>query len=244
MSGATTIVIVGIEGRMGRFSRALIEASPGLRLLGGVRTGEDLGARLRELRPEVGLDFTVAGRGAIHARSMLESGVRPLIGTSGVTPEEVAALDALARKAGLGGLVVPNFCLGIVLQQRFALEAARHFASVEIVEEHHKKKKDAPSGTALDTARRLAADRGREHASIPIHSVRIEGLYSNQTVLFGGPGEVLRIEHQNYGLEAFGPGILAAVPYVATARGVAVGLERALEATSTARAERPQDARG
>jgi 4-hydroxy-tetrahydrodipicolinate reductase len=230
MSTPIGIVIVGIDGRMGAFASARIGLERDLRVLGGVRAKEDLGSRLRDLRPAVGLDFTVAGRGAEHGRVMLENGVRPLIGTSGVKPEEVADLDRLARARGLGGLVVPNFCLGIVLQQRFALEAARHYATFEILEEHHKKKKDAPSGTALDTARRLAADRGVEAASIPIHSVRIEGLYSNQTVLFGGPGEVLRIEHQNYGLEAFGPGILAALRHVMRMTGVAVGLEQVLEA--------------
>jgi len=222
------VVIVGPQGRMGQFSRALIETQSDLRVVGGVHTGEDLGARLRDMRPQVGLDFTVAGLGARHGRLMLENGVRPLIGTSGVTPEEIAGLDRLARELGLGGLVVPNFCLGIVLQQRFALQAARHYASFEILEEHHKKKKDAPSGTALDTARRLALERGLEPSAIPIHSVRIEGVYSNQTVLFGGPGEVLRIVHQNFGLDAFGPGILAALRHVMRASGVAVGLEQAL----------------
>jgi 4-hydroxy-tetrahydrodipicolinate reductase len=228
MSVPIGVVIVGVDGRMGAFAKTLLGKEPDLRVLGGVRSSEDLGSRLRDLRPAVGLDFTVAGRGAEHARVMLENGVRPLVGTSGVKPEEVADLDRLARARGLGGLVVPNFCLGIVLQQRFALEAARHFASIEIVEEHHKRKKDAPSGTALDTARRLAKARGIQPAAVPIHSVRIEGLYSNQTVLFGGPGEVLRIEHQNYGLEAFGPGILAALRHVVHTTGVAVGLEHVL----------------
>jgi 4-hydroxy-tetrahydrodipicolinate reductase len=228
MGSVMDILLVGADGRMGRFTKALIAAESDLRVVGGVGRGDDLDAKLRELRPSVAVDFTLAGRGARHAHTMLARGVRPLIGTSGVTPEEVAELDRAARECSLGGLVVPNFCLGIVLQQRFALEAARHFTSIEIVEEHHTKKKDAPSGTSLDTARRLADQRGVPPASIPIHAVRLTGLYANQAVLLSGPGEVLRLEHQTYGLEAFGPGILAALRYLPRAAGIKVGLEHAL----------------
>ncbi len=224
-----SVVLVGAAGRMGRYCQELLGQQADIALVGGVSAGEDLAARLREWRPVAGLDFTVAGLGARHAQTMLECGVRPLIGTSGVTPAEVRALDAKARELKLGGLVVPNFCLGIVLQQRFAQVAARYFPTLEIVEEHHKRKRDAPSGTALDTAQRLAEARQCSAAEIPIHALRLEGLYSNQSIHFGGPGEVLRLVHQTYGLEAFGPGILAALRYLPRAAGLRVGLEHALD---------------
>ena len=230
---AQRVLLIGARGRMGRFTADLLQGEADLEVVAGVDSSDELGPCVQASLPDVGLDFTVAGLGAAHGRRLLELGVRPLIGTSGVQPHEVEELDAQAREQGLGGLVVPNFCLGIVLQQRLALEAARHLPTVEIVEEHHADKKDAPSGTAADTAARLLAARRQageasDSSAIPIHSIRIEGLFSNQSVHLGGPGEVLTLTHRTYGLKAFGPGILAALRYVPRAEGVRVGLEHAL----------------
>lgn len=227
------VVLIGCSGRMGRFAQGLIDEAEDLELAAAVGRGEDLAQALTSARPDVGLDFTVAGLGASHGLTMLKNGVRPVIGTSGVTPEEDAELDAAAKESGLGGLVVPNFCLGVWLQQELARTAVRFLPSVEIVEEHHESKVDAPSGTAADTAVQLAAVRGGDAADIPVHSVRIKGLYSNQTVLFGGPGEVLRLTHEVYTNEAFGPGILASLRYTASAPpGVQRGVGHALRATA------------
>lgn len=223
------IALVGASGRMGRFTQQLLGDHSDLELVARIDRDDDLSQVLQAERPHVALDFTVAGVGAEHGRAMLECGVRPLLGTSGIDPTDDSLLDAEARERGLGGLVVPNFCLGIWLSQEFALRAAAFLPSVEIVEEHHQTKLDAPSGTAADTAVQLAEVRGCDPADIPIHSLRLQGLYSNQSVVFGGPGEVLRITHQNYGLEAFGPGILTALRYVAQAEGVARGIGHAFE---------------
>ncbi len=222
------VALIGGGGKMGTFARTLVEGADDLELVAAIGRSDDLAARLDGSRPDVGLDFTVAGTGAAHGRLMLEHGVRPVIGTSGVTPEEDVELDAAAREASLGGLVVPNFCLGVWLQQELARTAAGFMGSVEIVEEHHSSKVDAPSGTAADTAVQLAKVRGVEPTDIPVHSIRIDGLYSNQTVLFGGPGEVIRITHQVFGRDAFGPGILASLRYVAGAEpGVLRGVGHA-----------------
>lgn len=228
---AARVLLVGGEGRMGRFVREwLPKHAADLALAAHVGRGDDLAGAIERVRPDVGLDLTVAGLGAAHGARFLQRGVPVVIGTSGVTPEEDAELDALARESGTSGLVVPNFSLGIWLQQQMALLVARHLPSVEIVEEHHAKKKDAPSGTAADTARQLRAVRGPDSGPIPIHSVRLQGLYSNQEILFGGPGEVLTIRHQNFGLDAFGPGIVASLKYVLRAEpGVRRGLGVALE---------------
>ena len=224
------VVLFGGSGRMGRFTRELLEGVDDLELVAWTRRGDDLATVLTEHAPEVALDLTVAGLGAEHGLQCLSAGVRPVIGTSGVTPEEDARLDAAAREVGLAGLVVPNFCLGVWLQQKLALEAARYFEAVEVLEEHHATKVDAPSGTAADTARQLAEQQGREPGSIPIHSLRLPGLYANQSVVFGGLGEVLRLRHEVQSQAAFGPGILASLRYVMAAEpGVRRGVGHAFE---------------
>ncbi len=223
----TKIALIGPNGRMGRFVEGLLEGREELEIVARIGRSDDLASSLNGA--QVGLDLTVAGLGADHARTLLDHGVRPLIGTSGVDPAEDAPLDALARSKGLGGLIVPNFCLGVWLQQRLALDATRFLKSVEIVEEHYSGKVDAPSGTAKDTAAQLEQALGRQPGSLGVHAVRVDGLYSNQQIIFGGTGEVLRLTHQTFGLEAFGSGILASLGYVAQAQGVARGVGHAFE---------------
>jgi 4-hydroxy-tetrahydrodipicolinate reductase len=224
------VAIIGANGRMGRFASDLLAQSSEFELVARIEKEHDLAAVVTETRAAVALDVTHAGLGFEHGRVLLEKGVRPLIGTSGVTVEETAALDALARARGLGGLVVPNFSLGMCLMQRAALDAARAFARCEIIEMHHDKKRDAPSGTALDTAERLRAAEGSLVRDVPIHSVRLPGLYAHQLVVFGAVGESYTLRHDMSGPEGFADGIRIALRYVATARGVARGLSVALEA--------------
>lgn len=241
MSGAAraTVAVIGATGRLGSLARKCVEASPDFELVGAFGSGDDWPAALAAARPALAFEATRAGLGAEHGRQLLELGIRPVIGTSGVAPEESDALDRLARARGLGGLVVPNFSLGALLLQRFAVEAARHFPDVEIVELHHERKTDAPSGTAAETARRVAAARrapatapddarGVRVDGVPIHSVRLPGLYAHQEVLFGAAGELLTLRHDMSGPAAFAPGILAALAHARTAVGVARGLEVAL----------------
>ena len=235
------ICVLGAGGRMGSFATGLIEAADGFRVTGALDRDDDLAAGLRASEATVGLDLTVAGRGFEHGLLMLLAGVRPVIGTSGVSLEQNTELDARARALGLGGLVVPNFSLGVWFLQRAAADAARTFDHAEIIEEHHAGKPDAPSGTALDTAERIASARrgtgspaedeparGRLHHGVPIHAVRLPGRYAHQEVLFSGPGETLTLRHDMLGPEAFGPGILAALRFAATADGVGRGIGRAL----------------
>jgi 4-hydroxy-tetrahydrodipicolinate reductase len=231
MPAPLRVAVVGARGRMGRFAAALLGASPGFELVAELGREHDLRAVLPECGAELALDLTRAGLGFEHGRAILATGLRPVIGTSGVTRAESRELDRLARSRGLGGLVVPNFSLGMACLQRLALELVCHFPNVEIIERHHDQKRDAPSGTARDTAERLAAARGTPR-EIPIHSVRLPGLYAHQEVQFGGPGEFLTLRHDMLGPEAFGPGILLALRHAAGAPGVAYGLEAALERTS------------
>jgi 4-hydroxy-tetrahydrodipicolinate reductase len=220
---------------MGAFATDLLSRTNGFELVATVCRGDDLERVLRESRAEVALDVTRAGLGYEHALVMLQSGVRPLVGTSGVTLEENRALDERAREVGLGGLVVPNFSLGMWLLQRAAIEAARYFERAEIVELHHERKRDAPSGTASDTAERMRAVRSESSRyAVPIHSVRLPGLYAHQEVLFGAPGELYTLRHDMHGPEAFGPGILRGLAYAARATGVGRGIALAFESTGDA----------
>ncbi len=223
------VAVVGAAGRMGRFAADLLARTSGFAVAVEVRRGDDLAAVLRRSGARVGLDLTRAGLGFEHGATMLECGVRPVIGTSGVTLEENARLDGIARELSLGGLVVPNFSLGMWLLQRAATEAAVHFASAEIVEMHHERKRDAPSGTAIDTVERMRAARPAGSAEIPIHSVRLPGLYAHQLVILGAAGETYTLRHDMIGPEAFAPGIMRALAYAARAVGVGRGITLAFE---------------
>ena len=222
------VAIVGAEGRMGRFASELLARTPGFRVAARIANDGELDRALGACGAQVGLDLTRAGLGYEHGARMLEHGVRPLIGTSGVTERETADLDAQARELGLGGLVVPNFSVGMWVLQRAAVEVARHLPRVEIVEMHHDKKRDAPSGTALDTAERLRHARG-DAGEIPIHSVRLPGLYAHQIVLCSQPGELVSLRHDMSGPEAFASGILRGIEYASRAAGVGRGIGLALE---------------
>lgn len=227
---STGVALIGASGRMGRYCDQLLDQHPDFQIVCRVTSGQNLAAELKRTKPGVGLDFTRAGLGREHGEALLQSGVRPLIGTSGMQPEDDHSLNELALERGLSGLVVPNFSVGVWLQQKLAVLAVQYMDQVEIQEEHHIGKTDAPSGTALDTALQLGSALDRPAEQVPIHSVRLPGLYSNQTVLLGGPGQILRLTHETYGLEAFGPGILAALGYLTQAPpGVLRGIGHALE---------------
>ena len=226
-----TVVVLGAQGRMGRHAVALLDAQPGYEVVASLGRGEVDRLRLERTGAQLGLDLTVAGCGGQHGMLLLEAGLRPVIGTSGVTVQEECELDRAARELGLGGLIVPNFCAGIWLQQRAAEEAARFFRRAEIIERHGIHKRDAPSATALDTAERMARARDEvATGTVPIHSVRLPGVLSNQEVTFGGRGEVFRLVHETYGRDAFSAGILSALRYAAGAQGVGRGIGLAFEA--------------
>ncbi len=218
------VAVVGARGRLGTLACEAIAAAGDLELVARLDARDALEERLRSSGARVVLECTRAGLGYEHARRILALGLRPVVGTSGVSLEETRALDEQARALELGGIVVPNFSIGMWLLQRAAVEAARHMQRCEIIEMHHEKKLDAPSGTALDTAERLRL----EGHSPPIHSVRLPGLYAHQLVIFGAAGESYTLRHDMSGPAAFAPGILCSLRYAASAHGVARGLDAAL----------------
>lgn len=232
----------GVEGRMGREVRAAVDGAPGLDLVCGVDVGAEVGELFRAAEVQVAVDFTVPAALAEGIPAMLRAGAHVVVGTSGVTEDHLCAWRETAREQERNVLVVPNFCVGIVLLQRFAVQAARFYADIEIVEMHHEKKVDSPSGTAADTARRIGKARGQKAnanrdesafrggriAGVPVHSVRLPGLLAHQVVSFGGPGEVLSIRHDTTDRKSFMPGVLLAIRRVGGLRGVRVGLENCL----------------
>lgn len=183
----------------------------------------DFEALLRNGKPDVLLDLTIYPASRDISMEALTHNIRPVIGVSGWTIEDCEALDGVARERGLGAMLVPNFSIGAMLMMRFAEEAAKFFPSIEIVELHHDRKKDAPSGTAKLTAERIT--QGGGPTNVPIHSVRLRGLVAHQEVLCGTDGELLTIRHDSLSRESFVPGMLAAVRAVSTINGLQVGLD-------------------
>ncbi len=229
------VAVAGALGRMGRVAHAALLDAPGLTFAGGLAHErveaelivDDLDELVQRFSPDVLLDLTTHPSTVAVSMAALELGVRPVIGATGWTAEERAALETLALDRGLGAMLVPNFAIGAVLMMRFAEIAARSFPTVEIVEFHHEQKKDAPSGTARLTAERIVAQGGVAH--VPIHSVRLRGLVAHQEVLFGNTGEVLTIRHDSLSRESFVTGMLAASKWVMQARGLVVGLDALLD---------------
>jgi len=151
-----------------------------------------------EERPEVLVDFTTPATAVENARAAVAAGVHVVIGTTGFD------LDELNGLSGANIFIAPNFAIGAVLMMRFATDAARHLPKAEIIELHHDRKVDAPSGTAKLTAKLIGGD-------VPIHSVRLPGLVAHQEVIFGGLGETLTIRHDSIDRDSFMPGVLLAV---------------------------------
>ena len=202
----------------------------------------DLQSSIRESGAEVVVDFTAPGAVFGNTEAIIGMGVRPVIGTSGLLPEEVEELKVLATGKKIGGIIAPNFAVGAVLMMKFAAEAAKHLPDVEIIELHHEKKADAPSGTAIKTAAMISVSRGKPSEisrgkeilpgargaraeEVPIHSVRLPGLVAHQEVLFGGSSQTLSIRHDSIHRESFMPGVCLACRKVMDLDQLVYGLE-------------------
>lgn len=245
----TRVAVRGAAGRMGKEAVSAIREADDLELVCELDLGDDPASRFRENAVEVALDFTEPKALGEGVPAMLRAGASVVIGTSGVTKTQQEAWRELCADTGTAVLVVPNFCIGVLLMQSFAEQAARWFPDVEIIELHHEKKVDSPSGTAADTARRIARARNEEDcvanasldksefrggrvAGISIHSIRLPGLLAHQELLFGGKGEILTLRHDSLDRKAFMPGVLLALRAVRELQGVSVGLESVLPGIS------------
>jgi 4-hydroxy-tetrahydrodipicolinate reductase len=257
MGEATRVVVAGF-GRLGSvLAQGLAQAAetevvgvarrtPGsgtIELNGrSVPVSADLPVLLEEVRPRVLVEASLPEAALRNARAALERGVSPVVATSGVSKEAEAEIARLCRERGVGAVVAPNLSLGVVVLVHLASVAARFFESAEIIEMHRDKKLDAPSGTALYTARVLAQARGAAFVHAPtekytldgvrggdvegvgIHSVRLPGLIAHQEVIFGGLGQTLTLRHDTTSQESYVPGTLMAIRHVTQSTGLTVGL--------------------
>jgi len=256
MADPIGVVVCGATGRMGSETALAVTRDVGLRLLGVVtRRGDavtvggtttpafsSLPGLLQQVHPRCVVDFTTSEVAVEHGRIALSRGLAFVTGTTGLSQAALDELWRLAEQHGVGCVVAPNFAIGAVLAGHFATIAARHFAWAEVIELHHEQKADAPSGTALATARAMAAARGErfnetevtkqtlpstrggEVDGIHVHSVRLPGLVAHQEVLFGGQGEVLTIRHDSMNRGSFMPGVLLAIKQAADNPGYIFGM--------------------
>jgi 4-hydroxy-tetrahydrodipicolinate reductase len=236
--------VVGAGGRMGSATCAAIEGDAELELVARLGRGDDLDA-LVATGAQVAVDFTTPAAVLDNVAGCLERGVHVVVGTTGLSAQDLERIEGWT-KPGAHAIVAPNFAIGAALMMSFAAQAAPHFERAEVVERHHERKLDAPSGTALRTAdlmnearatrwagagdeERLAGSRGGDADGIRIHSLRLPGSIAHQEVVLGGPGETLTIRHDSIDRSSFMPGVLLAIKSVASRPGLTVGLERLLE---------------
>jgi 4-hydroxy-tetrahydrodipicolinate reductase len=254
--------VLGAAGRMGRLVCQAVADDPELALVAGCNPsfgGEHLGKMigrpdidvrisnepetLLQAETEVAVDFTSPEAVMENIRWAIEHAMHIVVGTTGLGPAELAEIESLLEDEGNESnvIVAPNFAIGAVLLQRFAAQAARFFPAAEIVELHHEGKQDAPSGTALATAERMAKAReqawegpegetlegvrGGNVQGIRIHSVRLPGLVAHQEVIFGGLGQTLTIRHDSSQRVSFMPGVILAIKSVFDRPGLTLGLE-------------------
>jgi 4-hydroxy-tetrahydrodipicolinate reductase len=241
--------VLGARGRMGVEVCRAVQATEDLELVAMVDQGDWL-FNASDAGAEVLVDFTNPDVVMDHVHWAVDQGINIVVGTSGFTESRLDRIRAwLQHKPDVGVMIAPNFAIGAVLMMEFAARAARFFDSVEIIEQHHPKKVDAPSGTALRTASivgaaraaagkdkmpdattsETAGARGAEIDGVRIHSVRAAGLVAHQEVLFGTAGETLTIRHDSYERASFMPGVLMAVRAMIHRPGLTIGLESLLD---------------
>jgi len=245
----TRVAVLGANGRMGSTVCDAVTAADDLTLVGGFDVGYHHEA-LIAADPQVVVDFTTPDAVMGNIEFCVSQGKHVVVGTTGFDSERISRVRGwVDAKPGVGVAIVPNFGIGAVLMMAFAEKAARYYESVEIIELHHPRKADAPSGTARHTASRIATARraagldaapdatasaldgarGAEVEGVPVHSVRLSGLVAHQEVLFGGQGETLTIRHDSLDRFSFMPGVLLTVRAIGSKPGLTVGMESFLD---------------
>lgn len=239
--------VLGAKGKVGATMVAGVEAADDLTFTRGVDAGDSLSA-LVDSDTEVVIDFTHPSVVMDNLKFLIDNGIHAVVGTTGFTDERLDQVRGwLAAKPGASVLIAPNFAIGAVLSMYFAQQAAKYFESVEVIELHHPHKADAPSGTAMRTARLIAearkgmppnpdatstgldGARGADVDGVPVHSVRLAGLVAHQEVLFGTMGETLTIRHDSIDRTSFVPGVLLAVRKIRERPGLTIGIEPLLD---------------
>ncbi|MGC9004088.1 MAG: 4-hydroxy-tetrahydrodipicolinate reductase [bacterium] len=254
------VLVSGAAGRMGREVVKAISQQEDMTLVGAVdvrEIGKDAGElagvgrlgiaiegsldeSLKRAKPDIMVDFTTPASVKENVRKAMENKVIPVVGTTGLKNEDIEEIKKWAEEFGVGAFIAPNFSLGANLMMRIAKQVAKYFPAVEIIELHHEKKLDAPSGTAIRTAqllsegRELSPDeeaqpsRGDARWGVRIHSVRLPGLVAHQEIIFGGQGETLTIRHDAPSRECYMPGVITAIRKSLGLKEVVVGLDKLL----------------
>jgi 4-hydroxy-tetrahydrodipicolinate reductase len=267
------VVVNGAAGKMGREVVKAVAGAPDMTLVGAIDrnpalVGQDIGEVIgcgalevpiltdleatlamaaQEKQLGVMVDFTHPDSVYDNVRAAIAYGIRPVIGTTGLSPAQISELAEFADKASTGCLIIPNFSIGVVLLQQAAIQASQYFDHVEIIELHHNQKADAPSGTAIQTAQlleefgklfnppqveeteKLPGARGTSTESgIRIHSVRLPGLIAHQEVLFGAPGQLYTLRHDTSDRACYMPGVLLSIRKVIQLKQLIYGLEKIL----------------
>jgi 4-hydroxy-tetrahydrodipicolinate reductase len=241
--------VLGARGRMGAEVCRAVDAAPDMAVVAKVDIGDQM-SDITDAGAEVVVDFTHPDAVMDNVRFAVDNGIHCVVGTSGFSAEKLATVTGwLEHKSETSVLVAPNFAIGAVLSMRFAELAAKYYESVEIIELHHPRKADAPSGTAAHTARLIASARaaaGLDKApdattqeldgargalvdDVRVHSVRLSGLIAHQEVLFGCEGETLTIRHDSLDRNSFMPGVLLAVRSILGRSGLIVGLDKLMD---------------
>lgn len=246
------VAVCGANGKMGQEVIKAVEADDNMTLVAKIDIKDGEFATIKDAKNSVKIDvlvdFTQPKSIYENALYCLNNGVNIVIGTTGLSDEEIDELKNLAQKMGLGCLIAPNFSTGAVLMMKFAQMASKYFDNAEIIELHHNQKKDAPSGTAVKTALMMAGEntnfttgncqevetikgaRGaNSYNNIHIHSVRMPGYIASQEVIFGASGQILTIRHDSMNRECYMDGVLRAVRYVNENHNFVYGLENILD---------------
>lgn len=245
---AVKVGVLGAKGRVGSVIAQAVRDTEDLELVAGIDHGDDLEA-LVAAGVEVAIDFTVPDAVLDNLEFCIGHGIHAVVGTTGFTEERLAKVEEwTTANPGVGVLIAPNFAVSAVLTMAFARQAARFFDSAEVIELHHPKKLDAPSGTAIHTAQGIAAARAAAGLSpapdateqaldgargatvdgIPVHAVRMQGMNAHEEVIFGGPGQALTIRQDSFDRTSFVPGVLTGVREVREHPGLTVGLDKYL----------------
>ncbi len=260
------VAVVGAAGRMGTEVLRTVSQAPGIEIVLAVdreRVGENcrefaggrapditvvdkLGAALDGTPADVLIDFSHGSGAAVHAESALKRGVAPVIGATGMKDTDLREISLRCKETGVPGMYVPNFAIGAVLMMKFSEMAAKWMPDVEIIELHHDRKEDAPSGTAMRTAEliqearqdsptrkprqllKVDGARGGAYKDVNIHSVRLPGYIAHQEVIFGRLGEILTIRHDSMDRTSFMQGVALAAKEVRNLDGFVVGLDKIL----------------
>jgi 4-hydroxy-tetrahydrodipicolinate reductase len=249
------VAVLGARGRMGLTVCDAVAGAADLDLVARLDVGDEV-TSLAGTGVDVAVDFTVPSATEANVHALIDAGIHAVVGTTGWTDDALARVrEHLGPTPRSGVLIAPNFALSAVLAMRFAAQAARYFTSAEVIELHHPDKVDAPSGTAVHTARLIAdaraaaglgpspdatatalpGARGADVDGVRVHAVRLRGLVAHEEVLFGNPGEQLTIRTDSFDRSSFMPGVLLAVRSVPRLPGLTVGLDAVLDLPSADR---------